>query len=140
MSIGNTIKQNCPELEFGGFNIAELSEMMDTRYLGDFSIFIAASEIFLEGYVAQLADIKKAITDMDTEKIHATAHKFKGGISNFHDLNVTETVRLIEMNSAKWTKEELLAQYSLLGLQMGTFISQLKQLTESFAKIQQEAA
>jgi HPt (histidine-containing phosphotransfer) domain-containing protein len=140
MSIEVTIRQACPELEPAGFNVPELAEMMDTRYLGEFMIFIAAAGLFLESYEAQLADIKAAIDGMDPKKIHSTAHKFKGAISNFHDQAIADAVRTIEVNSASWTQEQLAIQYLDVMKRVTKFVPELNQLVVSFSKIQQEVA
>ncbi|UYL09425.1 Hpt domain-containing protein [Bdellovibrio sp. SKB1291214] len=140
MSLEVTIRKSCPELEPAGFNIPELAEMMDTRYLGEFMIFIAAAGLFLESYEAQIADIKAAIDDKDPKKIHATAHKFKGAISNFHDQSIADAVRTIEVNSATWTQEQLVVQFADVLKRTTKFVPELNQLVVSFSKIETEAA
>ncbi|WP_413294644.1 Hpt domain-containing protein [Bdellovibrio sp. HCB185ZH] len=140
MSIERSIKQFCPELESAGFNISALVEMMDTRYMGEFEIFLAASALFLDCYKEQLNDVKQAIESMDRKKIHDCAHKFKGAIGNFHDANVAEMARLIEVNSDSWTQEQFVIQFHKLNSDVTKFVSQLNQLVAGFSKIQTQAA
>lgn len=140
MSIEHSIKKYCPELESAGFDISSLAEMMDTRYLGEFEIFVAASDLFLECYKGQMDDLKKAIETMDRKKIHDFAHKFKGAIGNFHDAHVTEMARLIEVNCDSWTQEQFIIQFHKLNMDVGKFVQQLNQLKAGFAKIQAQPA
>lgn len=140
MSMEDLIKKYCPELSSLGYDVPALAEMMDTRYLGEFEIFGTAAGMFIEGYAAQLEDVKKAIEQMDPKSIRATAHKYKGAIANFHDTRVVETAKLIETNSDSWSKEQLLETYNLLTQQTAEFLPRLSQLVDSFSKIQQEAA
>lgn len=139
MSTENFLKQNCSELAAAGFDLTNLSQVLDNVYLGDFSIFIAASELFLAGYENELSSIKRAIFEMDRKKIQSSAHKFKGSIGNFHDLGATEMARAIEHNAEQWTQEQLTAQHTELVARMTDFTGQLKMLCVSFAKVQQVA-
>lgn len=139
MSTEAFLKKNCAELVAAGYDLTNLSGVLDNIYLGDFSIFIAASDLFLAGYQNELTSIKQAIVDMDRKKIQASAHKFKGSIGNFHDAGATEMARAIEHNADAWTQEQLMAQHTALAGRMNDFTGQLKQLCVSFGKFQQAA-
>jgi HPt (histidine-containing phosphotransfer) domain-containing protein len=140
MSIESSIKQYCPELEASGFNISALAEMMDIRFLGEIEIFLAASVLFFESYQEQLDDVRKAIEDMDRKKIRDCAHKFKGAVGNFHDPNVAELARVIEVNADLWTQEQFVIQFHKLNGNVNVFVPQLYQLVAAFSKIQTQAA
>ncbi|QDK37374.1 Hpt domain-containing protein [Bdellovibrio sp. NC01] len=139
MTLTEKIRKYCPELVSAGFNLTELEEMMDGRFLGDFTIFAAAAGIFLESYEAQLNDIRSAIISEDRKKIYAAAHKFKGAIANFHDSSVADTVERIEMGSSDWDRQKFEAQYGVLVKQTKDFVKQLNQLVDSFGRIQELA-
>ncbi|KYG65546.1 hypothetical protein AZI86_00250 [Bdellovibrio bacteriovorus] len=140
MSLENSIRQKCPELVAAGFDAKALAEMMEERFLGEYDIFFAAVELFLEGHENYLADIESAIAEMDRRKIGAAAHRFKGAAANFHCLKIPETAREMEANSNVWEKDKFQNQFAILKKQVGEFTGELKQLVLSFNKLQQEAA
>lgn len=140
MSLENSIKQHCPELVAAGFDIKILVEMMDERFMGEYDIFFAAVELFLEGHENYMADIEKAIQQMDRRQIAAAAHRFKGAAANFHCLKMPETAREMESNAQTWDQDKFQLQYALLKGQVGKFVGELNQLVKSFNKLQQGAA
>ena len=137
MSVVEKILRFCPELERAGFDMAVLGEMMEVRFLDDFTVFAAAAGIFLESYESQLNEIRSAIVSEDRKKTYAAIHRFKGAIANFHDAKIVETAAVLEVGTQDWARERLEAQYAILATQSKEFVKRLRMLVDSFRKIQE---
>lgn len=130
------IRRLCPEVIALGLDPMSLSQMLDSRFLGNFSIFSAAADIFLYEYAEELEELQNLIENLDRKKAFAATHKLKGAISNFHRPDVAETARILEIHTDDWSHEQLKEQFAVLQIQIQEFVLELKVLMRSFEEIE----
>lgn len=130
------IRRLCPEVVASGLDPVFLSQMLDSRFLGNFSIFSAAADIFLYEYAEELEELQNLIENLDRKKAFAATHKLKGAISNFHRPDVAETARILEIHTDDWSHEQLKEQFAVLQIQVQEFVFELKLLMRSFEEIE----
>ncbi|MGE9743758.1 Hpt domain-containing protein [Bdellovibrio bacteriovorus] len=130
------IRRLCPEVVASGLDPRLLSQMLDTRFLGNFSIFSAAADAFLYEYAEELEELQAFIENLDRQKAFAATHKLKGSLINFHRPDVAETARILEIHTEDWSHEQLREQFAILQIQIQEFAFELKLLMKSFEEIQ----
>lgn len=130
------IRRHCPEVLAAGLDPARLSQMLESRFLGSFTIFAAAADSFLYEYAEELEALQSMVEQLERKEIFAAVHNLKGSLFNFHRPDVVETARQLEIHSEDWSHEELKQQFALLRAQVHEFAFELKILLSSFEEIE----
>lgn len=68
-----------------------------SRVDGDEEILREIAQIFVDSYLDQLAEVRKAIEANDAVALHGAAHSLKGSVGNFGAEAAFQIVRRLEM-------------------------------------------
>jgi HPt (histidine-containing phosphotransfer) domain-containing protein len=87
--------------------------------LGDPGLLAEMVQLFLKESATHLANIESAVNSEDAEKIYATAHSFKGAVSNFAAPLATESATRLEQMGRSGNISGAAAEFAVLRQEIG---------------------
>jgi CheY-like chemotaxis protein/HPt (histidine-containing phosphotransfer) domain-containing protein len=104
----------------------ELENVLD-HFDGDTELIAEAFDLLESTYPDDIAAMRRAIRSADFKGLHRTAHRFKGGLANFHMDHLTNLAAALERMGDEERLDGALETLSTLETFLGEFIDALRE-------------